>query len=300
MPVIGALLAAGLMAVSGLMPMSPPPTTQPPPPPPPTGGNIDAEASTGTDPGPAPPPPECWWESLSATNSDRAQEQGFWRQIDGGDHYDDVLVFLEDGTLRRTFSSSQTTYVLQVRVCTDATDDRAGQQRWSEVGPPNPTVYWDELTERVTRRVPLPEPDLGFEIGPSGRVEIAVQVGLWIAVTNSEDVVARAEPAPGVWAETRASLDRIEFVTGTGATITEGCAGAGTLLPDGGADTLDEGGCGYTYETVGELGEHTATIRAIWTVMNTTSTGESQPRDDIVLETDIPIEVFEIQTVGTG
>lgn len=261
--------------------------------------NLEAEASTGTEPEPL-PPPECWWENLSATNSDRAEEQGFWRRIDGGDHYDDVLVFLENGTLQRTFLSSQTTFVLMVRVCSDPLDDRAGQQRWTEVGPPNPTVYWDELTERVTRRVPLPEPDLGFEIASDGSVRIAVQVGLWIAVENADDVVARAQPAPTVWAETRATLDRIEFVTGTGVTVTEGCGGAGTPLPDGGLDTVDEGGCGYTYTTLDELGEHTAVIRAIWAVTNTSSTGVSEQRPSIVLETQIPIEVYEIQTVGTG
>ncbi len=261
---------------------------------------IGASATTTTrDDSPAPPPPECWWESRSANSSDRAQEQGFWRQIDGGDHYDDVLVFLENGTLRRTFSSTQTTYVLQTRVCSDPSDERAGARRWSEVGPPNPTVYWDELTERVTRRVPLPQPDLGVETGPDGVVDIAVQLGLWIAVGNGDDVVARAEPAPGVWAETRARLDRIEFDTGTGVTITEGCGGAGTPLP-GGGDTVEQGGCGYTYTGVDELGEHTAVVRAIWTVTNTTSTGATESRADIVLEIPIAVNVFEIQTVGTG
>ena len=261
---------------------------------------IGASATTATgDDSPAPPPPECWWQGQSASAIDRAQEQGFWRQIDAGDHYDDVLVFLEDGTLRRTFSSSQKTYVLQIRVCSDPSDDRAGGRRWAEVGPPHPTVYWDELTERVTRRVPVPQPDLGFDTGPDGVVDIAVQLGLWIVVENGEDVVARAEPAPGVWAETRARLDRIEFDTGTGVTVTEGCSGAGTRLP-GGGDTVEQGGCGYTFTRVDELGDHTAVVRAIWTVTNTTSTGATEQRPDIVLETPIPIKVFEIQTVGTG
>lgn len=264
------------------------------------GGYLDAEATTETEPEPLPPAPECWWESLPATASDRAREQSFWDQIDGGDHSDDVVVFLEDGTLQRTFSTTQKTFILRIKVCTDPADERAGQRGWAEVGPPNPTVYWDVLTERVTRRVPVPEPSLGFDAGPDGTVRIAVQVGLWIAVSNADDVVARAEPAPGVWAETRARLDRIEFVTGTGTTVTQGCEGAGTPLPPTASGGVEQGGCGYTYTTVDELGVHTAIVRAIWTVTNSTSTGATQQRDDIVLETPVMVDVFEIQTVGTG
>lgn len=300
---LGALaVGAGLIAATGASSpaaATPPSTTVPPPPNPDVGGEIGAEATTGTDPDPLPPPPDCWWEALSATNTDRVDEQRFWDLIDGGDHSEDVIVFLENGMLHRTFESTQKTYRLQIRVCTDPLDSRNGLERWEEVGPPNPTVYWDELTERVTRQVPLPEPDLGVEPGSDGVIDIPVQLGLWIAVTNADDVVARAEPAPGVWAETRASLIRIEFDTGTGTTVSDGCVGAGTPLPEG-ADEVDEGACGYTYTTVDEVGEHTAVVRAIWSVINTTSAGDTERRPDIVLETSIPIEVFEIQTVGTN
>ena len=78
------------------------------------------------------------------------------------------------------------------------------------------------------------------------------------------------------------------------------CAGAGTPLAVTASDVVDEGPCGYTYTSVDELGEHTAILRATWTVLNTTSTGASERRPDIVLETAIPIEVYEIQTVGTS
>ena len=131
-----------------------------------------------------------------------------------------------------------------------------------------------------------------------GTVRIPAQLGLWIAVDNADDVVARAEPAPGVWAETRASLLRIEFDTGTGTTIFDGCTSAGTPLPDG-ADEVGEGGCGYTYTGVDEIGDHVAVVRAVWSVVNTTSAGDVERRPDIVLETAIPVTVYEIQTVGT-
>ncbi len=227
------------------------------------------------------------------------EEQGFWRQIDAGDHYDDVLVFFEEGTLRRTFISIQRTYVYQVRVCSDPGHEDQGSTRWAVVGPPNPTVLWDELTERVTRRVPLPAPNLGFEMGADGSVRVAVQVGLWVAVDNPDDVVARAEPAPGVWAETRARLESIEFLSGTGGT-SGSCVGGGTPLPSAQQGTVEQGPCGYTYTTVDELGRHVALVRATWTVTNSASTGASERRPDIVLETAIPVDVYEIQTVGTG
>lgn len=271
----------------------------PPEPDVPAVGNIDAERTVGNGPGDAPTAPTCWWANVDAGNRELAEERGFWRQIDGGDHYDDVLVFLDSGTLRRTFSSSQTTYVLQVRVCDDPTLAEAGQERWTLVGPPNPTVYWDELTERVTRRVPLPEPNLGLAIRPDGSVRVAINLGLWIAVDNPDDVVARAEPAPGVWAETRAVLDHVEFLSGTGGTSGQ-CPGAGTPLAETATATVDEGPCGYTYDRYDEIGEHTAILRATWTVTNTTSDGDTERRPDIVLDTLVPIDVYEIQTVGTG
>jgi hypothetical protein len=246
-----------------------------------------------------PPPPDCWWSNKSASGGDLADEQGFWRRIDGGDHYDDVLVFFEDGSLHRTFVSEQRTYVLQVRVCSDPTHEDHGRERWTVVGPPNPTVYWDELTERVTRRVPLPAPNLGVDLAADGSIDVAINLGLWIAVDNPDDVVARAEPAPGVWAETRATLSHIEFLSGTGGTSGR-CEGAGTPLPENAADVIDEGPCGYTYRSDAERGEHTAILRATWTVTNTTSTGASERRPDIVLDTLVPIDVYEIQTVGTG
>ncbi|MFW2336274.1 hypothetical protein [Ilumatobacter sp.] len=262
-------------------------------------GIVDAEETVTGDPGDPPPPPECWWSSNEASSGDLAHERGFWRQIDGGDHYDDVLVFFEDGSLHRTFVSEQRTYVLQVRVCNNPDHEEAGRRRWTVVGPPNPTVYWDELTERVTKRVPLPAPNLGVELQPDGSLGVPINLGLWIAVDNPDDVVARAEPAPGIWAETRARLDHIEFFSGTGRGSGE-CAGAGTPIPDAATDTVAEGPCGYTYESADERGEHTAILRATWTVINTTSTGATERRADIVLDTPIPIDVYEIQTVGTG
>lgn len=63
---------------------------------------------------------------------------------------------------------------------------------------------------------------------------------------------------------------------------------------------MEEGPCGYTYESYDEIGEHTAILRATWTVTNTTSTGASETRAPIILETLIPIDVYEIRTVGTG
>lgn len=260
---------------------------------------VDAEVTITDESGDSTPTPACVWSSSGATASDVADEQGFWRQIDGGDHYEDVLVFLENGTLRRTFSSTQTTWVFQTRICDDPEDPAHGRVRWTVVGPPNPTVYWDELTERVTRRVPLPAPNLGLTLAPDGSARIPIKLGLWIAVDNPDDVVARAEPAPGIWAETRATLDRIEYLTGTGNTSGT-CVGAGTALPTDAGDTVEQGPCGYTYTDVDELGQHTAVLRATWTVTNTTSSGATELRADIVVETLIPIDVFEIQTVGTG
>ena len=262
-------------------------------------GVVDAEATVTNGPDDPPPPPDCWWSDRDASNADVADERGFWRQIDAGDHYDDVLVFLENGSLHRTFVSEQRTYVLQVRVCSDPDHEDNGRVRWTVVGPPNPTVYWDELTERVTKLVPLPLPNLGFELQSDGSVRLVINLGLWIAVDNPDDVVARAEPAPGVWAETRATLDHVEFLSGTGGTSGP-CPGAGTPLAETSSDIVEEGPCGYTYSSYGEIGEHTAMLRATWTVTNTASSGASERRADIVLETLIPIEVYEIQTVGTG
>ena len=289
------LLAAGIVAISAHPAMQ---TTAQDDDPTDKGGNVVAEVTVSEAPEPPPPPP-CYWTSKSATAGDMAHEKGFWQQIDGGDHYDDVLVFFEDGSLHRTFISTQKTYVLQVRICDDRDDADHGNIRWTVVGPPNPELLWEELSERVTRRVPLPQWELGMTPEADGTVRVVVNLGLWIAVTNSDDVVARAEPAPGVWAETRASLSGITFDPGNGARPIP-CTGAGSPLPDDLGDTTEQGPCGYTYTTVDDLGEHTATVTATWTVTSTASTGSSETRPDIVLRTQIPIDVYEIQTVGTG
>jgi hypothetical protein len=188
------------------------------------------------------------------------------------------------------------TSVRQVRNCSDDGHDDFGNVRWSPVGPPDPAVYLPDLTDRVVKSVPPPDWDLGFGDG-DGPVDVFVNVGLWISVSNSDDVVARAEPVAGIWAETRATLDHIEFVPGNGdATVV--CDGAGTPLPAERTDDPAQGPCGYTYDSVDDLGDRAGTVRAVWRVENSTSTGAYERRPDIVLEAAVPMHIYEVQTVG--
>lgn len=247
----------------------------------------------GSDPDP--PAPECWWVNVSADRSDVAGLQQLWRQLDAGEHYANVHFFLRDGALHQTWMPTGVTSVRQVRVCSDETHDDHGEVRWQPVGPPDPAVYLPDLYERVTEQVPAPEWDLGFGDG-GGPVDVFVNVGLWVSVSNADDVVARAE-VPGAWAETRATLDHIEFDPGNGDAVVV-CEGAGTPLPADRADDPAPGPCGYTYDAVGDLGERAGAVRAVWRVENSTSTGAYERRADIVLESAVPMHVYEVQTVG--
>jgi hypothetical protein len=234
--------------------------------------------------------PQCWWEALRVTGGDASlpvtkfyvngqRVAGSLFDL-GGRQY-----VVDDATL--------TTYLHQVRRCTDTTRPQSRQRRWAVTTPPDPAILIPALYQRVVRRVPVPEPN----VDPAP--EVLVHVGLWIAVANSADVVAHAEPAPGVWAETRATLTSTTFDPGNGAQPVT-CAGAGTPIPPGMDDDPREGPCGYTYTTVADLGDRAATITTTWTVTATTSTGHRENRDPITLRVALPLHVYEIQTVGSG
>jgi hypothetical protein len=261
-------------------------------------GDIDAEASTPPATAPVQPvgavaPPECWWEAAPATATALANAAATIATADGGAHAGEAIAFVHDGVVYITVFASQQTFVRQLRRCDDPAATEAGQVRWVPVAPPDPGVYLPALYERVSRLVPLPDPNI------SPAPDVLINVGLWIAVDNADDVVARAEPAAGIWAETRATLTRTEFDPGNGDPVVV-CDGAGSPIPAGMDDDPRPGPCGYTYTRYSDLGTRTAIVRTTWEVTNRTSTGHFEQRAPIVRETTVALYVFEIQTVGAG
>jgi hypothetical protein len=240
-----------------------------------------------------PPPPQCWWVNVAARGGDLEWAVDSIASADGGAHAGDAIAFVQDGALQITVLASGATFVRQVRECDDPDDPRVGDFRWQPTAPPDPGVYLPALNERVSRLVPLPDPNI------SPAPDVLINVGLWIAVDNADDVVARAEPAAGIWAETRATLTRTEFDPGNGDPVVV-CDGAGSPIPAGMDDDPRPGPCGYTYTRYSDLGTRTAIVRTTWEVTNRTSTGHFEQRAPIVRETTVALYVFEIQTVGAG
>jgi hypothetical protein len=167
-----------------------------------------------------------------------------------------------------------------------------GDVDWRPVPPPDPMILLDTATDSATETIELPTPD----INPATRA--AVNLGLWLAVTQAGPYVARAELGPTVWAETTATLDHTTFELGNGDIVT--CDGFGTPIPDHANDSIEQGPCGYTYTEADDVGDTTITVTSTWTITWALSDGRTGTQPDITVATAIPYEVYEIQTVGTG
>jgi hypothetical protein len=159
--------------------------------------------------------------------------------------------------------------------------------RWVTDGTPEPDPV-EVSVDEARRQVPPPELDISPSLAAGG----VVQLGMWLAVSNGDDVTARAD-GRGTSVTARATLAETVWDMGDGVTVT--CDAGGVPIEPSAVDSVDEGPCGHTY---GAPGDYTITVTATWDVTWVATDGRSGTAEPIVHTASFPYDVVEIQTVG--
>jgi hypothetical protein len=138
----------------------------------------------------------------------------------------------------------------------------------------------------------IPGPTLNMN--PRPEVGSVVNVGLWLAVDDPGEVSAVAEIGP-YWAVTTAHFDGMTWEMGNGDVVD--CSGIGVPYPEG-ANTFDQGPCGYTYTEQPPPDGYTITVTGGWSVQLQTSDGTSNALEPVAMAHSFAYDVNEIVTVG--
>lgn len=205
-------------------------------------------------------------------------------EVRGGYRY----IYIDANAFRTVLATGAVEQYME-RWCTRGTE-RSHQIGWVQITDPDPRISIPETVVEVRRRVLAPAPDLS----PTTRG--VVNLGMWLAVEEPVEnpVTARASAAPGSWAETSATLESTTFDFGNGDVVV--CDGVGDPIPESAKDSIEPSPtCGYVVREPGTL---TITVTSRWSVVSTTSRGDVEVQDDIVLPTTFEYRVIEIQTVG--
>lgn len=211
-------------------------------------------------------------------------------------HWDGSVVvqfeyFSQDNTLQR-FNVDTGQFERRVtRICTDRNHPDHGTIEWLTVTPPDPAILIPSATRIATERIELPIPD----VSPAG--DVAVNLGMWLAVEQAGPYTARAEFNSSVWAETTATHVATTFDPGDGSAPIV-CEGAGTPIPDPSIESTDPGPCGHVYADLSDVGPRTMTITSTWHVTWQLSDGRAGQLDDITTTAQHSFLIYEIQTVG--
>ena len=177
--------------------------------------------------------------------------------------------------------------------CTDQSNPQHGHLRWQTVPPPDPAILLPGATRTAIEQIDVPHP----AISPTG--DVAINLGMWLAVEQAGPYVARAEFNSAVWAETTATLATTTFDFGDG-TPPKVCDGPGTPIPGDRLDSPEPGPCGHVYTDHADIGPHTLTITATWRVTWRLSNGQTGQLADIVTTAQHDYTVYEVQTVGVS
>ncbi len=212
-----------------------------------------------------------------------------------------------------TWTPASTTTLGGVAVADDAgtgdndahITDRQGRTGWLRFCPGDleATFVWladvdpidlvPAARQRAVAQLPLPVPDMS----PAPDAGSFVNLGLWLAVEDPGVTTARATLTPGVWAQVEGRFESFSFDPGNGDEPVT-CDGFGTPYPEG-ADTFDEGECGYTYTQPSPSGEvFTITYTVTYSLAFSTSDGRGGSLGTLSRSSSFPYDVNEIQTVG--
>lgn len=205
----------------------------------------------------------------------------------------EILYYSEQGSLRR-YNVAGDRFERLVRItCTDPSDPQNGRLRWQVTSPPDPAILLPGATRTATEQIGAPHP----AISPTG--DVAINLGMWLAIEQAGPYVARAAFNDAVWAETTATLATTTFDFGDG-TAPVVCDGVGTAIPADRLDSPEPGPCGHVYSDHADVGSHTLTITATWRVTWRLSNGRTGQLADIVTSAQHAYAVYEVQTVGVS
>ena len=195
--------------------------------------------------------------------------------------------------------------------------DPATQHYVSEPGPGIETLYWVQCPGSVGRYLWVPPADQidrgaaiaaayaemsddipppTLNMNPRPEIGSVVNVGLWLAVGDPGEVSAIAEIGP-YWAVTTAHFDGMTWQMGNGDVVD--CAGTGVPYPEG-ADTFEQGPCGYTYTEQPPPDGYTITATGHWSVHLQTSDGTNDTLQPIIMPHSFAYDVDEIITIGVA
>jgi hypothetical protein len=226
----------------------------------------------------------CRWVAASYSQS------GLDTLIDPTTQADDGTSYyrLTNGGLGRTLTDGTTQKAMRQH-CDD--DNTIGPLVWSTVTTIADLIAASLLT--ATRQIPTPT----LDINPTPQTGGVVNLGLWLAITNTPPISVQAG-TPTTWARTTAQLTTTTWNMGNGDTIT--CTGTGTPLHPNhpGWNDTTQGPCGYTYTQHPPPEPYHASVTATWTITWTTSTGTTGTTTPITRTTNYDYTVIEIHTIG--
>ena len=277
-------------------------------------GNTTAGNSSGTNNGATsgatattlPPRIPCTWRNSPATEEQVDLYNRVYVILDElVDAFSDtnsvafeVTFYVDDGILHQWSVLNARFERYQTANCAGATRltvTEARGWRWVAVTPPTADILIPDLTLVVTGRI---QPPISA-INPP--YEAAINLGLWFAVANPDDIVATGRLGP-LWATGTATLTSTTFDPGNGTTPIS-CPGGGEPIPDAQRDDVAQGPCGYTYRSYDDVLNDDLVITATtnWTITWDTSdgTGENEPPETRTRTNTYPYDVNEIQTVGS-
>ena len=205
----------------------------------------------------------------------------------------EIRYYSEQNSLRR-YNVQRDRFEQLVRMsCTDPNDRQHNRLRWQTAPSPDPAILLPGATRTATEQIGMPLPALS----PTG--DVAINLGMWLAVEQAGPYVARAAFNDSVWAETTAMVATTSFDFGDG-TAPIVCDGIGTPIPADRLDSPEPGACGHVHTDHADIGPHTLIITVTWRVTWRLSNGRTGQLADIVTSTQHDYSVFEIQTVGVS
>ena len=205
----------------------------------------------------------------------------------------EVRYYSEANSLHR-YNAARGRFERLLRItCSDPNDPQHGRMRWQTAPPPDPAILLPGATRTATEQIDVPR----STISPTG--DVAINLGMWLAVEQAGPYVARAAFNNSVWAETTATLATTTFDFGDG-TPPIVCDGVGTPIPAEHLDSPEPGPCGHVYTDHADIGPHTLTITATWRISWQLSNGRAGQLADIVTTAQHDYAVYEVQTVGVS
>lgn len=264
-------------------------------PPPKITATVTSTTTASQDPAPE-PPPACWWVGEPATQDVAALYNVLVEVVSdvvagvtGVVTIVTVTYYVEGGTLRKWDSQTQVYQERQNKQCADEQDLTAPLTRWQTVTDPDPRMLLQRTIAEASQPISFPAP----AINPPDSA--AINLGMWLAVTPAGPITVRAELGR-VWAETTAAVRTSTFDMGNGDEVT--CAGFGTPIPASRRSDVEPGPCGYVYERLDDVGATALTVTSTWSVTWQLSDGSTGAQPDVVVSSQLPYRVYEIQTVG--